>query len=45
VVMQYLTEAVRRRPYSVILLDEIEKGPSWHLQYLKQVLYRGKVNR
>jgi ATP-dependent Clp protease ATP-binding subunit ClpB len=28
VVMQYLTEAVRRRPYSVILLDEIEKGPS-----------------
>ncbi len=23
----YLTEAVRRRPYSVILLDEVEKHP------------------
>lgn len=23
-----LTEAVRRRPYSVVLLDEVEKGPS-----------------
>ncbi len=29
----YLTEAVRRKPYSVILLDEVEKGPSGCLQY------------
>ena len=28
----YLTEAVRRRPYSVILLDEIEKAHSRRLQ-------------
>jgi len=24
----YLTEAVRRKPYSVILLDEVRKGAS-----------------
>ena len=29
-----LTEAVRRRPYSVVLLDEIEKSPSGCFQHL-----------
>ena len=29
----YLTEAVRRRPYSVILLDEVEKSASGCLQH------------
>ena len=28
-----LTEAVRRKPYSVILLDEIEKSTSGRVQY------------
>ncbi len=28
----YLTEAVKRRPYSVILFDEIEKGPPGSIQ-------------
>ena len=30
----YLTEAVRRRPYSVILLDEVERSPCGCIQYL-----------
>ncbi len=29
----YLTEAVRRKPYSVILLDEVEKSPPGCLQH------------
>jgi len=29
----YLTEAVRRKSYSVILFDEIEKGASGCIQY------------
>ena len=28
-----LTEAVRRKPYSVVLFDEVEKGPSRRLQH------------
>ena len=28
----YLTEAVRRKPYSVLLLDEVEKGPPRRVQ-------------
>ena len=39
----YLTEAVRRRPYSVILLDEIEKAHPDVLNVLLQVLDDGRL--
>jgi ATP-dependent Clp protease ATP-binding subunit ClpB len=39
----YLTEAVRRKPYSVILLDEIEKGHSDVFNILLQVLDDGRL--
>jgi ATP-dependent Clp protease ATP-binding subunit ClpB len=39
----YLTEAVRRRPYSVILLDEIEKAHSDVFNVLLQVLDDGRM--
>lgn len=38
-----LTEAVRRRPYSVILLDEVEKGHSDVFNILLQVLDDGRL--
>jgi ATP-dependent Clp protease ATP-binding subunit ClpB len=38
-----LTEAVRRRPYSVVLLDEIEKAPSDVFNVLLQVLDDGRL--
>ena len=38
-----LTEAVRRRPYSVILLDEIEKAHSEVFNVLLQVLDEGRL--
>ena len=39
----YLTEAVRRRPYSVILLDEIEKAHKDVFNILLQVLDDGRL--
>lgn len=39
----YLTEAVRRRPYSVILLDEIEKAHGDVFNVLLQVLDDGRM--
>ena len=39
----YLTEAVRRRPYSVILLDEIEKAHPEVFNVLLQVLDDGRL--
>jgi len=39
----YLTESVRRRPYSVILLDEIEKAHSDVFNVLLQVLDDGRL--
>jgi len=39
----YLTEAVRRRPYSVILLDEIEKAHPDVFNVLLQVLDDGRL--
>jgi ATP-dependent Clp protease ATP-binding subunit ClpB len=39
----YLTEAVRRKPYSVILLDEIEKAHHDVLNVLLQVLDDGRL--
>jgi ATP-dependent Clp protease ATP-binding subunit ClpB len=39
----YLTEAVRRRPYSVILLDEIEKAHSDVFNILLQILDDGRL--
>src|SRR6202047_836296 len=39
----YLTEAVRRRPYSVILLDEVEKGHPDVFNVLLQVLDDGRL--
>jgi ATP-dependent Clp protease ATP-binding subunit ClpB len=39
----YLTESVRRRPYSVILLDEIEKAHSDVFNVLLQVLDDGRM--
>ncbi|MHA1830666.1 MAG: ATP-dependent chaperone ClpB, partial [Candidatus Helarchaeota archaeon] len=39
----YLTEAVRRRPYSVVLLDEIEKAHPEVLNVLLQVLDDGRL--
>ncbi len=38
-----LTEAVRRRPYSVVLLDEIEKAHSEVLNVLLQLLDDGRL--
>ncbi|MBC6414583.1 MAG: ATP-dependent chaperone ClpB [Chromatiales bacterium] len=39
----YLTEAVRRRPYSVVLLDEIEKAHPEVFNILLQVLDDGRL--
>jgi len=39
----YLTEAIRRRPYSVILLDEIEKAHPEVFNILLQVLDDGRL--
>jgi ATP-dependent Clp protease ATP-binding subunit ClpB len=39
----YLTEAVRRRPYSVILLDEVEKAHQDVFNILLQVLDDGRL--
>jgi len=38
----YLTEAIRRRPYSVILLDEVEKAHGDVFNILLQVLDDGR---
>ena len=38
-----LTEAVRQRPYSVVLLDEIEKAPPDAFNILLQVLDEGRL--
>ncbi|MGH6817436.1 MAG: AAA family ATPase, partial [Methylovirgula sp.] len=38
----YLTEAVRRRPYSVILLDEVENAHPVVLIVMLQLLYEGR---
>ena len=38
-----LTEAVRRKPYSVILLDEIEKAHTEVFNILLQVLDEGRL--
>ncbi len=38
-----LTESVRRRPYSVILFDEIEKGHPDVIQLLLQILEDGRL--
>ena len=39
----YLTEAVRRKPYSVILLDEIEKAHSDIFNILLQIMDDGRL--
>ena len=39
----YLTEAVRRKPYSVILMDEIEKAHPDVFNILLQVLDDGRL--
>jgi len=39
----YLTEAVRRKPYSVILLDEIEKAHSDVFNILLQIMDEGRL--
>lgn len=39
----YLTEAVRRRPYSVVLLDEVEKAHSDVFNILLQVMDDGRL--
>ena len=39
----YLTEAVRRRPYSVLLLDEVEKAHADVFNLLLQVLDDGRL--
>ncbi|MDE1460524.1 ATP-dependent chaperone ClpB [Spartinivicinus poritis] len=39
----YLTEAVRRRPYSVVLLDEVEKAHPDVFNILLQVLEDGRL--
>ncbi len=39
----YLTEAVRRKPYSVILLDEVEKAHPDVFNVLLQVLDDGRL--
>jgi ATP-dependent Clp protease ATP-binding subunit ClpB len=38
-----LTEQVRRKPYSVILLDEIEKANRDVLNVLLQILDEGQI--
>ena len=38
-----LTEAVRRNPYSVILLDEVEKAHSDVFNVLLQILDEGRL--
>lgn len=38
-----LTEAVRRRPYSVVLLDEVEKAHPETFDILLQVLDDGRL--
>ena len=40
---RYLTESVRRKPYSVLLLDEIEKAHSDVFNLLLQVLDDGRL--
>ena len=40
----YLTEAVRRKPYSVILLDEVEKAHADVFNILLQVLDDGRLS-
>ncbi|CAN5290467.1 ATP-dependent chaperone ClpB [soil metagenome] len=40
----YLTEAVRRKPYSVLLLDEVEKAHPDVFNVLLQVLDDGRLN-
>jgi ATP-dependent Clp protease ATP-binding subunit ClpB len=39
----YLTEAIRRRPYSVVLFDEIEKAHSEVFNVLLQILDDGRM--
>ena len=39
----YLTEAIRRRPYSVVLLDEVEKAHADVFNVLLQVLDDGRL--
>ncbi|OGP59461.1 MAG: ATP-dependent chaperone ClpB [Deltaproteobacteria bacterium RBG_13_52_11b] len=39
----FLTEAVRRRPYSIVLLDEIEKAHSEVFNILLQILDDGRL--
>jgi ATP-dependent Clp protease ATP-binding subunit ClpB len=39
----YLTEAVRRRPYSIVLLDEIEKAHQEVFNILLQILDDGRL--
>ena len=39
----YLTEAVRRRPYAVILLDEVEKAHPEVMNILLQLLDEGRL--
>jgi ATP-dependent Clp protease ATP-binding subunit ClpB len=39
----YLTEAVRRRPYSIILMDEIEKAHAEVFNILLQILDDGRL--
>jgi ATP-dependent Clp protease ATP-binding subunit ClpB len=39
----YLTEAIRRKPYSVVLLDEVEKAHSDVFNILLQVLDDGRL--
>jgi ATP-dependent Clp protease ATP-binding subunit ClpB len=39
----YLTEAVRRRPYAVVLLDEVEKAHSDIFNLLLQILDEGRL--
>ena len=40
-----LTEKVRRKPYSVILFDEIEKAHTDIMNILLQILDDRKINR
>ena len=39
----YLTEAVRRRPYSIILMDEVEKAHPEVFNVLLQILDDGRL--
>ena len=38
-----MTERVRRRPYSVVLFDEIEKAPPDTMHMLLQILDDGRL--